>query len=146
MTPHNVIPEQRLMQAVILNAIADACGQPTDTGKPAEIEVYQRRARMWIDDAGSDFRGICDLAGLDPKTVRKFALAHIESGKPFPRVNRVTRIAERNPLSTGAIAARAGVSPTAVGNVLRKDQGSRQMKERVRTAVREITQEQAQPA
>jgi hypothetical protein len=128
------------MQAVILTAIADACGHSTDYGRKREAAGIQRRAKLWFDDAGSDFRGVCELAGLHPDTVRKFALAFIASGKPFPRRARESR-GDRNPLSVAAIAGRAGVSASAVRSVLRSDKGSPEMKERVRNALRELTEQ-----
>lgn len=131
------------MQAVILTAIADACGQPTDSCSAAATEANHRRALSWITDAGSDFRSVCELAGLDPETVRKHALAFIESGQAFPRTRRDNRQARRrNPRSIAAIAARAGVSATATGNVLRHNKGSPELKDRVRAAIREIEAQQ----
>lgn len=136
-------PEIRLMQAIILTAIADACGQPTDTCSPAEREANRRRALLWIGDAGRDFQAVCMLAGFHPESVRKIALEFIESGKPFPRLNRGGGHTRLNPLSSAAVAAKAGVSPSAVRNVLGADKGSPELKSRVHSAIREITEHEA---
>lgn len=88
-------PERRLMLAVLLTAILDAAGKNTGTTTPRTRSVARGTALGWIKDAGSDFRVVCELAGLDPMHVRRAALEFIESGKPIPRVPRM-------PISGGA--------------------------------------------
>jgi hypothetical protein len=142
--PRSPTPEQRLLQAVILTAIADASGRAS--GRPTGDAGNKRRALAWFNDAGSDFREVCEGAGLHPDTVRKFALAFIASGEPFPSIRRTNGRGgpgSINPLSQAAIAAHAGVSPAAVQGVLNYDRGSPAMKARVRQAMREITEQQA---
>lgn len=134
------------MQAVILTAIADACGTPN--GRPANRVAADKRAALtWFEDAGPDFERVCDLAGLHPQTVRKFALAFIQSGKPFPRIPRQNHCGRnRNPVSPATIAARARVSVAAVRGVLKHDRGSSELKCLVRTTLQDLAQEQRMAA
>lgn len=141
MTDVSTIPERRLMQAVILNAIADACGRCGDGRRPAQVATDRRIAIRWFKEVGPDYRGVCELAGLHPETVSKFALAFIASGEPFPRINR-SASRDRSPLSSAAIAAYTGVSVAAVRGVLKHDQGSHDMRERIRQSMRDLTDQQ----
>lgn len=70
-------PEQRLFQAVIVQALVDATTEPNGTTK-ADKEWNRHRARQWFKVNGPDFRKVCHLAGFDPATVLRKALRHIE--------------------------------------------------------------------
>lgn len=146
MIDENALPERRLMQAVILNAIADASGRGNGSRRPMQAAADRRIALRWFIDAGPDYQRICEFAGLHPETVRKYALAFIASGKPLPRMyrNAVHKSAPRtspNPLSPTAIAIHAGVSVSAVRNVLKHNKGSAELKERVLESLRTLTEQ-----
>lgn len=142
----STLPERRLMQAVILTAIADACGSAVQGRRDFIIEADKRDAIRWLSEAGHDFQRVCELAGLHHETVRKFSLAFIRSGDAFPRVHRQNASRRGNPLSPSAIAARAGISASAVRGVLKHDQGSAAIKEMVRRSLRAIAEERPSAA
>ena len=139
------LPERRLMQSVIITAISDARGDTRDR-RPERVEADRDAALKWITEAGRDFREVCDLAGLDADCVRTYALAFITTGNSFPRAQPQPRKRPRNPLAPHAVAARAGVSPSAVYAVLNHGTGSFDMQRRVRATMQEIASEQAQAA
>lgn len=131
------------MQAVILTAISDACDTRANGRRATLRDEHRRAALKWFTDADTDFEGVCELAGLHPHTVRKFALAYINSRQSFPRIHRQTFVRNHNPLCAASIAARAGVSPSAVQGVLKHDKGSEHMKDLVRRSLRELVEQQA---
>lgn len=59
--------EQRLWQEVVLMAVTDATNPA-----PHNTEEYRAKveARDWLEDWKSDFRRVCDLAGMDADFVR----------------------------------------------------------------------------
>jgi hypothetical protein len=59
--------EQRLWQEVVLMAVTDATNPA-----PHNSEEYRAKieACEWLEDGKSDFRRVCDLAGMDPNFVR----------------------------------------------------------------------------
>ena len=139
MTAEEILSTQRLMQAVILQAIGDAIGSKTDSRRPNRIEIDKRLALRWFEEAGPDFEQVCEGAGLHPAMVRSLALAFIASSQPMPRIARDQFPARhRNPLSASSIAAHAGVSVTAVRNVLKHDMGSPNMKDLVRKTAQDL--------
>lgn len=137
-------PEQRLMQAVLINAIRDACGVSADTLPSSPIAALnQSRALDWIASGDKDFQEVCHHAGLEPDTVRTHTLAFIESGQPIPRVPVGGGGRKKQPLSAPSIAARAGCSTSTVRQILRDGGGSPSLQKRVHTAVAEIQKELA---
>jgi len=60
----NWIPEQRLWQAVVNQAIHDAC----NTAWRHELE--QMQAFSWFANGGKDFKMVCDMAGYSESYVR----------------------------------------------------------------------------
>lgn len=73
MIAEHAIPDRRLWQAVILQAVIDATSQARDAG-----ECSQRRdARKWFEAAGPDFQDVCEQAGVNPCLIRKQALAEV---------------------------------------------------------------------
>lgn len=138
MTPEDFLPERRLMQAVILNAIGDATGRKSDNRRPNHVELDRRDAIRWFTEAGADFRDVCEIAGIHPDTVAMLALAFIESKEPMPRVMRQAGTFERDPMSDAAIAAHAGVSVSAVRGVLKYGIGSAAMKARVHATIEDL--------
>lgn len=71
--PRTPIPdtngEQRVWQAVILQALMDASAN----GKRAEIQKAKREARLWLQGDSADFQLVCENAGLHPEYVRQIA-------------------------------------------------------------------------
>jgi hypothetical protein len=59
--------EQRLWQEVVLMAVTDATNPA-----PHNAEEYRAKveARDWLEGGRSDFRRVCDLAGMDADFVR----------------------------------------------------------------------------
>lgn len=99
MTPEDALPERRLMQAIILNAIGDATGRKSDCRRPNQVENDRRDAIRWFAEAGFDFRRVCEFAGMHPDMVRRLALDFIASAEPMPRVARNTSTVRRRPRS-----------------------------------------------
>jgi hypothetical protein len=71
---HGASAEQRLALAVILRAIADACGDAAAAPTPAGKLRAQREARTWFEEAGPSFRMWCGIAGMHPDDVRRRAV------------------------------------------------------------------------
>jgi len=65
------IAEQRLWQAVILQAVFDA----TYEGNNRDILNEKPRADVWIKYAREDFRTACSLAGMDADALREAYVA-----------------------------------------------------------------------
>lgn len=89
-TPEDVLPEQRLMQAILISAISDAAGQAADNytfKRPGQAGQLQHEARAWIE-SDPDFDMVCELAGWSPIFVRRHALAFIDSGRRKPKLAR----------------------------------------------------------
>ncbi len=59
--------EQRLWQEVVLMAVTDATNPAPHNSEEHRAKV---EARDWLEDGKSDFRRVCDLAGMDPEFVR----------------------------------------------------------------------------
>ena len=87
---YEVSPERRLMLAVLNTAIMDAAGAYIGVARPNERDYARRRALLWLQDGGRDFRSICELAGFDPLDVQTRALEFIASGREIPKINRVS--------------------------------------------------------
>jgi hypothetical protein len=58
-----MLPEQRLWRAVLLQAIEDAFGNNQSQVSPLERQV----ARDWMKDFNLDFANVCENAGFNPK-------------------------------------------------------------------------------
>jgi hypothetical protein len=59
-----------LWAAVLLRAVKDALG--------CDCEAHEREAaRLWFHH-GADFADVCELAGVNPFTVRRLMLAHLD--------------------------------------------------------------------
>ncbi|WP_145916920.1 hypothetical protein [Erythrobacter sp. QSSC1-22B] len=97
MITKEALPERRLMQAIILNAIGDATGRKSDCRRPNQVANDQRDALRWFAEAGPDFRRVCEFAGMHPDVVRRLALDFIASAEPMPRVARNTSTVRRRP-------------------------------------------------
>lgn len=140
------IPELRLMQCVIINAIYDAIGQ-NSSGRNASQRSRDRDAAIaWFEVGGADFRYVCQLAGFDPDWLRRTALAFIRSEEKKPRLIRTQKARSRNPTGISAIAARAGVSMSAVRAALIHRQGSKEMQARVKLAREALLEEHKEAA
>lgn len=86
-----VIPgERRLMLAVLLTAIMDAAGENTGTTTRRERDLVRGTALGWIRDGGEDFETVCDLAGVEPRQVRRAAFDFIAGDKEIPRTKRMS--------------------------------------------------------
>jgi hypothetical protein len=70
-------PEKRLFIGVITNAILDAA-RPAAASDLKSVAKDKEEAIRWFDEASLDFVAVCDLADLDPVTVRTAALAYIK--------------------------------------------------------------------
>jgi hypothetical protein len=70
-------PERRLMLAIIIAAINDALGCSPANDHVGERERERAIARRWLEGSSRDFREVCYLAGLEPETVSRAALAFI---------------------------------------------------------------------
>jgi len=140
MTREDCLPERCLMQAVILNAINDALASNGDS-RPKRIEFDREIALRWFTDGGPDFEQVCDWAGMHPYMVRRLVLEFVASNQAIPRMTRSAGTRRRNPQSAASIAARAGVSPSAVRNVIKRGKGSADMIARVRAAITNLDTE-----
>ena len=60
-------PEQTLWQSVVVKAALDAT-----SNAPSSSDDYlaQKMADAWIRRGGSDFKEVCNLAGIDPDFIR----------------------------------------------------------------------------
>ncbi len=59
-------PEQRLWQAVLGQAVADAIMEDPQSSKSVDAK---ESARRWFDFADRNFRMVCELAGMNPDAV-----------------------------------------------------------------------------
>lgn len=66
--------EQRLWQQVVLVALTDATRAERPEGFAIGADP-QKEADDWLRRGGSEFRRVCDLAGLDPDFIRSRYLA-----------------------------------------------------------------------
>lgn len=141
LTAEDALPELRLMQAVIVNAIMDAAARDdrASTHRLNRTEAERRRAIQWFEEAGPDFQMVCQLAKLDPGEVRKRVLSFLASERSKKAVRRVTHERARDALGVAAIATRAGVSESAARAVLSNGRGSKAMQARVLQARDELT-------
>ena len=146
MTREDCLPERRLMQAVILNAISDAVASNGDSRRPKRIEFDQEIALRWFTEAGPDFEQVCDWAGMHPDMVSRLVLEFVTSNQAIPRMNRSAGTRRRNPQSAASIAARAGVSASAARNVIKHGKGSADMIARVRAAIADLEAENRKAA
>jgi hypothetical protein len=71
-----VPPEVRLFRHIILNAVLDAIYGSCLTNENSDR--IRAEAWRWFAQAGSDFRSICELAEMQPETVRANALRYIQ--------------------------------------------------------------------
>ena len=86
-----MIPEQRILLAVINTAIFDTCRQPIYTGEPTvplkkreyRLDVHARTAFQFIWGEGLDT--YCNWLPLDPGWLRKKLLAFMFNDKPMPK-------------------------------------------------------------
>jgi hypothetical protein len=62
-------PEQVLWRAVLTQAVYDANKDPDRLCNAADRRACHA-SRQWLTDGGSDFRMVCDLAGIDPPFFR----------------------------------------------------------------------------
>lgn len=59
-------PEQRLWQAVLGQAVADA---KMDDPQSSQSVDAKKSARRWFDFADRNFRMVCELSGMNPDAV-----------------------------------------------------------------------------
>ena len=114
-----ISPEQRLFVGVIVNAAQEAAGVPR-IGH--ERRTIKESTRAWFSNGGDDFRIVCELAGLEPRDVRKRVLAYVDRVGHDPaallKVKRTNMPARHRDVSIPDVARHAGVSPTTVSNVI----------------------------
>ena len=82
MSPLSHDPNQLLWLSVIEQALKDAikcAGRPLSASHLGAEAIEQRKAYMWFEDAGEDFRLACHFAGLDPDYVRDHALEKLHA-------------------------------------------------------------------
>lgn len=63
-----MMPEQRLWQSVVLQAVRDATANDS---KVVTSQRAKRSADAWLRYGGRDFRTVCALAGFDPDFIRE---------------------------------------------------------------------------
>lgn len=85
-------PEVHLWQAVLLNEVRAAKGQPLNTGYGQDREREIREARRWLCK-GDDLWYVAALAGFDGDLVRRWAIQQQAEGWP-PEDDRI-RLNER---------------------------------------------------
>lgn len=141
MTREDCLPERRLMQPVILNAISDAIAKNGDSRRPNRIEIDHEIALRWLTETGPDFEQVCDWVGMHPGMVQRLALEFVMSNQAIPHMHRSAGTRRRNPQSPASIAARAGVSVSAVRNVIKQGKGSADMIARVRAILADLEAE-----
>ncbi len=57
-----LIPEQKLWRAVLLQAIEDAFGN-----NQSQVSIFERRMAVdWMKDFNKDFATVCENAGFNP--------------------------------------------------------------------------------
>ena len=57
-----LIPEQKLWRAVLLQAIEDAFGN-----NQSQVSIFERRMAIdWMKDFNKDFATVCENAGFNP--------------------------------------------------------------------------------
>jgi len=69
-------PEQRLFQAVILQALIDVAGlakRVESKLKPELLLEIEKESADWFRMAGPDFRDVCSFAGWQPSKTKRFA-------------------------------------------------------------------------
>lgn len=78
----------RLMQAVVIKAVRDACAEDV----PYHGHAFDRaKARRWLTEGGPDFREVCSMAGLDGDAIQERALVLAGQGWSMHHVGRVVR-------------------------------------------------------
>ena len=83
-------PEQRLFQAVIIQAFLDATFDGGG-GLSTTLPLDTRKAADWIKDCGRDFRMICDCAGWDAQFLSDAFRAGRVDGKLLRRSEESAR-------------------------------------------------------
>jgi hypothetical protein len=80
--PPDVIGCRRLWLAVIHTAFSDAMYK---SRRPTALKIRDRdAAQTWLLNFGRNFRGVCDLAGMDANYVRARAEAIAACGWQLP--------------------------------------------------------------
>ena len=72
----NYSPEQRLWQAVIVQAMVDLAGKARSVESkltPAQLVELEQDAADWFREAGPDYIDVCANAGWQPKKLTSFA-------------------------------------------------------------------------
>ena len=76
-------PERLLFLCVLLQALLDATKPSSGSAEPEEEVLARNSAKAWflasIGVTAEDFVAVCDLAGVDPKTMRTFAFKVLKS-------------------------------------------------------------------
>lgn len=80
------LSEQRLFQAIILQAFVDATARIGKHKYCGHTKATVSQARTWLINNVIDFEMVCTYAGVDPITVRKTAQRMKRHG--WPRLNR----------------------------------------------------------
>jgi hypothetical protein len=114
-----ISPEQRLFVGVIVNAAQEAASG----GKCGDsLQDFQQSARAWFKNDGDDFRLVCELAGFEPREVRRRVLDYLDRVEADPsamaRMKRMNADKRPRGVSIPDVARRARVSPTTVSNVI----------------------------
>lgn len=141
-------PEQRLFLGVILNAVIDATGNTRSRDREARVAQDRDAALTWFQNANADFHAVCNLAGLEPDSVRAGVLAYVDRVTIAPaeaiafrryRVPSERETVQPRRVTISDVAGLAGVSNTTVTNALAgKPNASPATRERVRAAAREL--------
>lgn len=64
---YDMVPEQRLWQAVLYTAIRDA----TASNPSLDTDIREKsRADSWIRGGGRDSRMVCEMVGVDPDFIQ----------------------------------------------------------------------------
>jgi hypothetical protein len=71
-----------LWRAIIFQAVMDA----TTTSKQKRNRIHKIRALKWLSENSSDFKEVCQFAGLNPGYIRQSVLSLINQPKEVLRV------------------------------------------------------------
>ena len=83
-------PERTLWLAVLDQALSDAYGTSAGRGVGGELSaVLKQHARAWFWGNGDDFKQVCDLAGIDPQTIRHKAIALMNGDTQYQRTRYI---------------------------------------------------------
>lgn len=89
--------ERRLYQAILLQASQDAT-RKRPTGKYSlDTAMAVDAARGWFQEAGDDFRYVCEMAGRDPFDVLRRIMPKVRAQEAQEIAERDARLAVSSP-------------------------------------------------